>query len=227
MSHTFDLHYHVPTETHNRASVDVVPALVNRNRLTCAFRLLLAIPHLVLVGGPAALAVTVAWREGTGLTPSWGASTGLLGAVAAVSALIAWFAILFTGASPEGLRTLVVYYLRWRVRASAYAALLRDEYPPFGEGVYAAWLTLRSPQAERNRLSVALRPILAVPHIIIVWALGVVWMATTVIAWFSILLNGSYPPTLYRFGVGVLRWTTRVEAYLLLLHDDYPPFSFE
>jgi len=27
--------------------------------------------------------------------------------------------------------------------------------------------------------------------------------------------------------VGVLRWNTRVEAYLLLLHDEYPPFSLK
>ena len=87
MLHVLDSHYHVPVETpRHRVSIDVVPALANRNRLTCAFRLPLAIPHLVLVGGPAALAVTVAWREGTGLAPSWGASTGLVGAVAAVPA---------------------------------------------------------------------------------------------------------------------------------------------
>jgi hypothetical protein len=38
-------------------------------------------------------------------------------------------------------------------------------------------------------------------------------------------MTGSYPEELYRFGVGVLRWNIRVEAYLLLLHDDYPPFT--
>jgi hypothetical protein len=32
---------------------------------------------------------------------------------------------------------------------------------------------------------------------------------------------------MYRFAVGVLRWNTRVEAYLLLLHDEYPPFALE
>jgi hypothetical protein len=48
---------------------------------------------------------------------------------------------------------------------------------------------------------------------------------TTVVAWLSILFTGQYPTRLYDFGVGVLRWGTRLEAYLLLLHDDYPPFS--
>jgi hypothetical protein len=39
------------------------------------------------------------------------------------------------------------------------------------------------------------------------------------------LLTGRYPARLYEFGVGVLRWNVRLEAYLLLLHDQYPPFS--
>lgn len=45
------------------------------------------------------------------------------------------------------------------------------------------------------------------------------------VAWFAILFTGRYPAGLYEFGVGVLRWNTRVEAYLLLLRDEYPPFS--
>ena len=47
------------------------------------------------------------------------------------------------------------------------------------------------------------------------------------VAGIAILFTGRYPAELYRFGVGVLRWNTRVEAYLLLLHDVYPPFSLE
>jgi hypothetical protein len=48
---------------------------------------------------------------------------------------------------------------------------------------------------------------------------------SAVIAWFAILSTGSYPRGLYDFGVGVLRWNTRVEGYLLLLYDEYPPSS--
>lgn len=40
-----------------------------------------------------------------------------------------------------------------------------------------------------------------------------------------ILLTGSFPETVYGFALGVLAWTTGVEAYLLLLVDEYPPFS--
>lgn len=49
----------------------------------------------------------------------------------------------------------------------------------------------------------------------------------TVSAWFSILITGSYPEPLSRFAAGVFRWGTRVEAYVLLLRDEYPPFSLD
>ena len=206
--------------------VHVAPATEGRDRLTTAFRIILAIPHLLLVGAPAAFAFS--WGMGPEDNPrlEW-TGAGVLGAVAAVCALIAWFAIVFGSRYPEGLRNLATMYLRWRVRAAAYTALLRDEYPPFGDGPYPAELVLDVPEAPRDRVSVAFRIILAIPHLLAVWVLGVAWALATVIAWFTILFTGRYPRGLYDFGVGVLRWNTRVEAYLLLLHDEYPPFSLE
>lgn len=41
---------------HHPVDVDVVPVLRHRNRLTGAFRIILAIPHFLLVGGPMAFA---------------------------------------------------------------------------------------------------------------------------------------------------------------------------
>jgi len=206
--------------------VGVAPALEGRNRLTCAFRLVLAVPHLLLVGGPIALGLTWAGRpEGQDL--GWQGSGGALGAVACLCALVSWFAIVFTGRHPRGLWETGAFYLRWRVRAVAYTALLRDEYPPFGEGSYAAFVELVRPEEPRDRVAIAFRIVLALPHLIAVWLLGVAWACTTVIAWFGILFTGRYPAGLYQFAVGVLRWSTRVEAYLLLLDDRYPPFSLE
>jgi len=205
--------------------VQVSPMTEQRNRLTTAFRPILAIPHLLLVGGPVAFALSVVWRTSDTPHVEWGAGTGVLGAVAAVCALIAWFAILFTGDYPVGLRALVMVYLRWRVRAIAYIALLRDEYPPFGDDEYPAQLRIDPSPASRNRLTVAFRVFLALPHIIVLWLLGFAWGFATLVAWVSILFTGRYPERLYRFSVGMLRWNARVEAYLLLLYDQYPPFS--
>lgn len=207
--------------------VHVAPELGARNRLTCAFRLVLALPHLILVGGPLALAFSGSSNTAHGSRFDWGANTGVLGAVAAVVAVISWFAIVFTGTQLDGLWSITAFYLRWRVRAGAYVALLRDEYPPFGDGPYPAGVDIAPPPATRSRLSVAFRLILAIPQLIAVWAISIAWAITTMIAWFAILFTGEYPAGLYRFGVGALRWTTRVEAYLLLLHDEFPPFSLE
>jgi hypothetical protein len=49
-----------------------------------------------------------------------------------VAAIVAWFAILFTGRLPRGLFDFMVGVGRWENRVAAYAfALTTDEYPPF------------------------------------------------------------------------------------------------
>jgi hypothetical protein len=51
---------------------------------------------------------------------------------AIVAAVVAWFAILFTGRYPRGLFDYVVGVGRWGLRVQGYAFLLvTDEYPPF------------------------------------------------------------------------------------------------
>jgi uncharacterized protein with von Willebrand factor type A (vWA) domain len=56
--------------------------------------------------------------------------------------------------------------------------------------------------------------------------LDIAWFLTAIVAWATILFTGEYPAILYRFGVGMMRWTLRVETYALLMRDEYPPFSF-
>lgn len=55
----------------------------------------------------------------------------VLFAAAVVAGLIAFFAVLFTGRWPGGLRTFIVGVARWSFRVKVYVGLLRDEYPPF------------------------------------------------------------------------------------------------
>jgi hypothetical protein len=117
--------------------------------------------------------------------------------------------------------------MRWRVRALAYLMLLEDAYPPFGDAPYPATIDVVDPPGPRNRLTVAFRIFLAIPHFFVLVLVLLLWHLTTFAAWFIILFTGAYPKGLYDFGVGALRWRLRVEAYLLLLVDDYPPFSLE
>jgi hypothetical protein len=183
-----------------------------RNRLTTALRPILSIPHMILVG------------PGTWLHRL--DSAGLIGAAAYVLAVVNWFAILVAGEPIKGIRDFQLYYLRWRTRAVAYMALFVDPYPPFGDGPYPATIAVAEPTV-RDRATVAVRLILAVPHLIVLFFLVLAWVLCTVVAWFAILFTGIYPASLYPFALGVMRWTLRVEAYLLLLVDEYPPFTLD
>jgi hypothetical protein len=203
-------------------TVHVAPAPANRNRLTTAFRLILAIPHLILVGG-AGFGVSYSGNTQT----SAGAEGGLLGAVVLVLAIVSWFTILASGRHLAEIRQFTSFYLRWRTRALAYLMLLADPYPPFGDLPYPAEISIDALQEPRKRLSVAFRVFLAIPHFVALFFVLVAWHVTTAIAWVMILVTGRYPGSLYGFGVGALRWRLRVDAYLLLLVDDYPPFSLK
>jgi Domain of unknown function (DUF4389) len=200
-------------------AVSVEPRLAGRNRLTTAFRLILAIPHIILVGGAG---LGFAYRENN---TAFGGETGLLGAVAAFLAVVSWFTIVIAGAHLIGIRQFTTFYMRWRVRALSYLMLLEDPYPPFGDAPYPASIEMADPVGPRNRLTVGLRLFLAIPHFIVLLFVLAAWGVVTIIAWFAILFTGSYPRSLYEFSVGSLRWRLRVEAYLLLLVDEYPPFS--
>src|ERR1051325_3859977 len=98
-------------------SVGLKPLLANRNRLTTAFRLILAIPHLILVGGIGFGVVVGNSRVSTG------GEIGVLGLVAVVLAIVSWCTILLAGAHNSAIRQFTQFYLRWRVRALAYLML--------------------------------------------------------------------------------------------------------
>jgi Domain of unknown function (DUF4389) len=79
--------------------------------------------------------------------------------------------------------------------------------------------------AHQNRLTVLVRIILAIPHLIVLWALGIATEIVVIICWFAALFIGRLPVGLAGFISGYLRWLVRVQAYLFLLTDRYPPFE--
>ena len=66
-----------------------------------------------------------------------------------------------------------------------------------------------------------------IPHGIVLWLYGIVVGVVTFFAFWAILFTGRYPRGMFDFVVGYIRWSTRVEAYLWLLCDEYPPFTGE
>jgi hypothetical protein len=139
---------------------------------------------------------------------------------------VAWFAILFTGRYPKGLFDFVVGINRWQNNVDAYVLLLRDEYPPFSlsAGQYPVTFDIEYPE-KLSRWLIFVKWLLIIPHLIVILLLGIVYMITLVIAWFAILFTGRYPKGMFDFAVGLLRWGARINAYFLLMRDEYPPFS--
>jgi len=170
------------------------------SRLLIFFKGLLAIPHLIILYA--------------------------LMDVAQVITVIAWFAILFTGRYPKGLFDFVVGIYRWQYNVGAYVLLLRDDYPPFSlsAGQYPVTFDIEYPK-KLSRWLIFVKWLLIIPHLIVILLLGIVYMITLVIAWFAILITGRYPKGMFDFAVGLLRWGARINAYFLLMRDEYPPFS--
>jgi hypothetical protein len=101
--------------------------------------------------------------------------------------------------------------------------------PPAGGGGPGApdeILVAFAEPAEQRRLTVLVRIILAIPHLVVLYILGIASEVVALVCWFAALFTGRLPGGLADFQVGYLRWLTRFSAYLLLLTDVYPPFEF-
>lgn len=140
---------------------------------------------------------------------------------------IAFFAILFTAKYPRSMFDFAVGVRRWNANVTTYLYLLRDEYPPFSidPGEYPARYEVAY-QEQFSRWLPFVKWLLIIPHVIVLAFVGIVLLFVLIIAWFAILFTARYPEGLFRYAAGTLRWNERVNAYTLLLTDNYPPFGF-
>jgi len=79
----------------------------------------------------------------------------------------------------------------------------------------------------RSRLSNALRILYAIPHLIIVGALGYASGAASLVQWFIILFTGKRNQAVFTFCRNVLDWQNRAATYAGMMYDAYPNFGFE
>lgn len=80
-------------------------------------------------------------------------------------------------------------------------------------------------QRERNRLTTFFRLIVAIPWLIVGYVYVLAQMVVVFIAWFAILFVGRFPEGMYNFVGGILRFMERVNGFMYLQTDEWPPFG--
>ena len=88
------------------------------------------------------------------------------------------------------------------------------------------YVAARQPE-RRNRLTAAIRLIMVIPQVIVLFFVGIAALIVAIIGWFAALVTGHLPAFAEDFLSGVIRWGTRVRGYLHFLTDEYPPFSLD
>jgi hypothetical protein len=187
------------------------------NRMTTAFRLIVAIPILIVAG-------SIGGHEG-----AFGADGNgwrIAGGTGGLLFLAPLLMILFRQKYPRWWFDWNLELFRFSSRIGVYLALMDDRYPSTDEQQAVA-LDFPYPDAkqELNRWLPLVKWLLAIPHYILLAFLWIAVVVSVVIAWFAILFTGRYPRGLFDFVLGVFRWTDRVIGYaFILVTDEYPPF---
>ena len=176
----------------------------DRNRLTTFFRLILAIPWLI-VAYIYEIAVFVV-------------------------AVIAWFALVIVGRYPGWAYSFNSGGLRYFIRSNAWIFLQTDRFPPFGfapDPTYPVRLQI-APRAERqSRLKAFFRIILATPLWFVSLGINYLHLGAALVSWMTIVFRGYQPAGIHNALAFTNAWHARAISYLLLLRDEYPPVGDE
>jgi hypothetical protein len=178
--------------------------LRERNRLTTFFRLIVAIPWLIVAYVYAIAQIVVVF--------------------------IAWFAILILGRFPEGMYNFVGGVLRFTERVNGFTYLQTDEWPPFGIGQdpgYSIRVNFHPPAGRQSRVKTLFRIILAFPLLILSYLMSYALMAVAAISWLTIVFRGYQPAAIHNAIAYLMGWNTRATAYMYLMRDEYPPVGDE
>jgi hypothetical protein len=186
------------------------------DRLSTAFRIVIALPILFLAGAFGGHA----YGAGNQAIVAGGATGGVLFVPVALM-------IVFRQKYPRWWFDWNLELMRFSNRITVYLALMDDQYPSTDEH-QSVRLDFPYPDAQNglNRWLPIVKWLLAIPHYVVLLFLWVAAIVCVICAWFAILFTGRYPRGLFDFVVGVGRWALRVSAYAFLLTTDrYPPFS--
>ena len=188
------------------------------DRLMTAFRIIVAIPILIVLG-----AIGGGWGD---WSSGSGNGAGVAAGVGGILFFPALLMIVFRQKYPRWWYDWNLELLRFQNRVGVYLGLMDDTYPSTDERQSVS-LEFPYPDAKQglNRWLPLVKWLLAIPHYIVLVFLGLAAIVCVIIAWFAILFTGRYPRELFDFVVGVMRWGNRVAGYaFVLVTDQYPPF---
>ena len=93
--------------------------------------------------------------------------------------------------------------LRFGARVHTYVVLMNDEYPSTDEQQWVH-LEIEYPNVETDlaRGMPLVKWLLAIPHYVVLFFLGIAAFFAVIIAWFAILFTGRYPRSIFDFVLG-------------------------
>lgn len=144
---------------------------------------------------------------------------------------IAFWAILFTGRYPESFYEYQVKLLKWQLRLNARVFNLADGYPSFGLSAEDDETQFEMAYPERLSRGVLLLKVflgafyVVLPHGLVLFFRAIATYVIVFLAFWAVLFTGRYPESWHRFVTGFFRWQYRVNLYMGLMTDKYPPFT--
>jgi Domain of unknown function (DUF4389) len=175
------------------------------NRWTTFFRLLLAIPWLI---------VAYFW-----------------GILSIFTHFFAWVAVVILGRYPEWLYRFNSGVIRFSVRLSAWMYLQTDQWPPFGlsdDPSFPIRVNFAPAAARQSRLKAFFRLLLALPVLLVYgYAVAYITLLVALVAWLTIVFRGYLPEAINDMLTYCHGLQSRVLGYVALLTDDYPPIGLE
>jgi hypothetical protein len=218
--------------------VDVaLPGREAQSRLLVLVRIVLAVPALILSFALGSYAYTGSTtfpishtRRSSG---GGGTATGLI----VGAGFLGWFASLFTGRMPSGLRDAGGYAVGYRAQLLAYLLLVTERYPnsdPYTilsdvppPPPHPVRLEGDSEVLRRSRVTVFFRLPLLIPHLVWLWLFGIAAGIAVILQWFVTLFAGRPARAFHRFLSRYVRYAFHVYAFGSLAANRFPGFVGE
>ncbi len=144
--------------------------------------------------------------------------------------IFAWVAVIILGRYPQWLYDFNGGVVRYFVRVYAWFYLQTDVWPPFGisdDPTYPIRINIAPAAQRQSRLKAFFRPILVLPMLIVTYAIQFIHLGAALVAWLTIVFRGYQPEGINAVLTFVNSFYARLYGYAALLTDDYPPIGIE